>query len=143
MSHLPKCVVRKSVTGRFGIVTAEFEMTITLPRSSRKLSLADSADKLNAFKRQNEFLSESGGDFARVRQTLQDVFGPEGGNARNADLKADHTFNKVGATADGWKAILRDTAPLADHFPLPWRSDQPTLLVQVQQQRYVFQTDVM
>ncbi len=119
------------------------QLTVSLPGSKQTSSLAEIAEKLNAFKRPAEFLDRSAGDMVRVRVTLQDVYGREEGNGKHGDMKADLQFANVDHTANDWKAILKDARPLKAHFPSSVAAQYPILLVQVQQSRYSFITDAM
>ncbi len=119
------------------------QLTVSLPGSKQTSSLADIAEKLNAFKRPTEFLDRTAGDMVRVRLTLQDVFGREDANSKHGDMKADLQFANVDHAATDWKAILKDARPLKAHFPSSMASKYPILLVQVQQSRYSFITDAM
>ena len=117
------------------------QITLTLPGSSNRLSLADIANKLNAFKRPNEFLSPSAGQTVRVRVSLQDVHGRPGASGKHGDLSTDLAFNPVDLTATDWASILQDTRPLAQLLGPHRAANYPIVQVQLQQSPYVFQTD--
>jgi len=134
--HVPEKVEQVNVWGTR-------QLTVNLPGAKLNLSLADIADKLNAFKPPDEFLDRSAGDLVRVRVTLQDVFGRKGENDKLGDMKADLQFANVDHAAKDWKAILKDARPLKAHFPSSVALKYPILLVQVQQSRYSFITDEM
>ena len=134
--HVPEKVEQTKVWGTQ-------QLTVSLAGARHNLSLAEIADKLNAFKRPDAFLDRAAGDLVRVRVTLQDVYGRADDNSKLGDMKADLQFADVNHAAKDWKAILKDTRPLEALFPPRSASQYPILLVQVQQNRYSFITDEM
>lgn len=132
--HVPEKVEQTNVWGTQ-------QLTVNLAGTKQNLSLVEIADKLNAFKRPDQFLDRSAGDMLRIRVTLQDVYGAGDDNSKQGDMKADLQFANVDHDAKDWKTILKDARPLKAHFPSRVAPQYPILLVQVQQSRYSFITD--
>lgn len=129
--HAPETIAASRVWG-------SPQITLTLPGSSLNLSLYDVADKLNAFKRPDEFLDPDKGQTVQVLVTLQDVYGRVAEGRKNCDARRNLTYNGVDLLQTDWRSILKDQVPLKALFGTESTQGYPIIQIDVQQHKGVF-----